>query len=210
MDIEEVIVKIYDHEKKYIGSGQLLSINNNIIKIKGDDLPILKSGTEVNILLFDNLKGVYPFNCKIEVSSANQLNAQIIKSESIIERRSSLKVRTDLSFYINSIVRNEKDITAEVPNMKINILNLSIGGMLISSNYNLLLDDVISFYFKYDNYEPIILYAKIIRIDKKHDRKNKDIIIEKYGCSFNRMSNYNESLITKYLFERQLQLYKNR
>lgn len=209
METEEIIVKIYDHEKKYIGSGQLLSINNNIIKIKGDDLPILRSRTEVNILLFDNIKGVYPFNCKIEVSSLNQLNAQIIKRENTIERRNSLKVRTDISFYINSLIRNEEDITKEVPNMKINILNLSIGGMLISSNYNLLIDDVISFYFKYDNYEPIILYAKIIRIDKKQDRNN-DLIIEKYGCSFNRMSNYNESLITKYLFERQLQLYKNR
>lgn len=210
MDNLGLLVKIYNTNRELLGSGHLLNITSDTIKIKGDDLPIINSRTEVYIEIYDELTGISPYCCEIGVASRNQLNVHIISKENIIERRHSLKVRTDLSFYIDQLFRNSEDITKEVPNMKINLLNLSIGGMLISSNYDLLLNDEITFYFQYAKFQLILLHAKIVRIDKKQDSDNDEISTVNYGCCFEKMARYNEAVITQYLYDRQLQLYRNR
>jgi len=210
MDDLELLVKIYDKNKKLLGNGHLLSINSSTIKIKGDDLPILNSRTIVYIEIYNELVGISPYLCEIGVATRNQLNAHIQNKEENVERRNSLKVRTDLSFYIETLTRNDKDITEEVPTMKINILNLSIGGMLISSNYDLLINDKITFHFKYSKFQLILVNAKVIRIDKKKNNDNDELETVNYGCSFAKMARYNESVIMQYLYDRQLQLYRNR
>lgn len=210
MDNSGLLVKVYNSNKELEGTGHLLSLNSDTIKIKGDDLPEIKSGTKVYIEIYNELTGISPYICEIGVASRNQLNAHIKSRENIIERRNSLKVRTDLSFYIETLTRDGEDITKNVPSMKINLLNLSVGGMLISSNYDLLINDEIKFYFQYAKYQLILINAKVIRIDKKHDMDNEDLEIINYGCSFEKMAGYNESVIMQYLYDRQLQLYKNR
>jgi c-di-GMP-binding flagellar brake protein YcgR len=210
MDNSGLLVKVYNSNKELEGIGHLLSINSDTIKIKGDDLPEIKSGTKVYIEIYNELKGISPYICEIGVASRSQLNAHIKSRENIIERRNSLKVRTDLSFYIENLTRNDEDITKDVPNMKINLLNLSVGGMLISSNYDLLINDEIKFHFQYAKYQLILINAKVIRIDKKQDSDNKELETVNYGCSFEKMARYNESVIMQYLYDRQLQLHKNR
>lgn len=210
MDNSGLLVKVYNLNKDLKGIGTLLSINNDTIKIKGSDLPEIKSGTRVYIEIYNELTGITPYICEIGIASRNQLNAHINIRENIIERRNSLKVRTDLSFYIENLIRNGEDITKDVPSMKINVLNLSVGGMLISSNYVLLLNDEIKFYFQYAKYQLILIKAKVIRIDKKQDPDNENIESVNYGCSFEKMAGYNESVIMQYLYDRQLQLYRNR
>lgn len=206
----EKTVKIYDVNKKLLGIGQLLSLSSGVIKVKGYDLPIIKSRTDIYIEIYSELQGVYPYHCKVSIATSNQLNALIIEAGSVIERRNSLKVKTNLSFNINSLNRMNEDITESVPNMKINMLNLSIGGMLISSNYELKIHDTMSFIFTFGQYEPVLLKAKVIRIDKVYDKITKELSAINYGCVFKKLSNYEESVVTKYLYDRQLQLYKNR
>lgn len=205
----EKIVRIYNKNKKFLGSGHLLSINNNVIKVKGRDLPALNSKAVIIVEIYNEFLGIAPYFCKVIVASKNQLNALILKAEKVVERRNSLKVRTDLSFYIDSLIRNDEDITTDVPNMKINILNLSIGGMLISANYDLVADDIITFEFKHKS-QILLLKAKVIRIDKVYDNATKELSALNYGCKFKRLPLSDEAAITKYLYERQLQLYKNR
>lgn len=210
MDNLGLLVKIYKANKVYLGSGQLLDINNTTIKIKGEDLPLIDSGTVVYLEIFDEFIGISPYLCEIGVASRNQLNGHIKNKEAIIERRNSLKIRSDLSFYIEKLIRNGEDITEEVPNMKINLLNLSIGGMLISSNYALLTGDEITFNFNYADSQLVLIHAKVIRIDNKTDSDTADVSTVNYGCTFQKMARYNESVITQYLYERQLRLYKKR
>lgn len=210
MDNTEKLIKIFDEKNNLLGSGHLLSVNNGMIKVKGDDLPILKSKMKIIIEIYNELSGILPHLCEVSVAARNQMNAIIIRKEPIIERRNSLKMRTDLSFYIDELFRNDEDITETVPNMKINMLNLSIGGMLISANYDLKIHDIITFDFQYDNNHIIQLNAKVIRIDKIHDNITKEFSAFNYGCIFKKMASYDEAVITKYLFDRQLQLYKNR
>lgn len=210
MEAKEKTVKIYDVEKKLLGAGQLLSLSNGDIKIKGFDLPVLSSKTEIYIEVYNEFTGIMTYFCSVSLASLNQLNAIILRIEPVKERRKSLKVKTDLTFYIENLNRNDEDIIKEFPNLKVSILNLSIGGMLISSNYDLQLNDLIKFKFEYLKYPAILLEAKVIRIDKVYDNMTKEFIAFNYGCIFKNLNNFGESVITKYLFDRQLKLYKDR
>lgn len=210
MDTTEKTVKIYDIHKKLLGVGQLLSLNSSMIKVKGFNLPVLNSNTEIYIEIFNEFTGIIPYFCSVSIASLNQLNANILRAEPVKERRRSLKVKTDLSFYIDRIKRNDEDITKSFPGMKINLLNLSIGGMLISSNYDLELNDIIIFKFQHLKYQVILLEAKVIRIDKIFDNKANELSALNYGCIFKKLNSYDENVITKYLYDRQLKLYKNR
>ena len=203
------IVKIYDEDNKLIGKGQLLSLNKGIIKVKGSHLPILSSNTKVIIEIYREFSGITRYYCRIKIASINQLNAHIVKNDPLIERRNSLKVRTDSSYSIENLYRNNEDITKDFPNMKINLLNLSIGGMLISSNYELYINDIITFNFKYKKLV-ILLKSKVIRIDKIYDNNPKHLSYCNYGCIFEEMPPYFEEIITQYLYIRQLEMYKDK
>lgn len=209
MHEKALLVKLYDLNKVNLGKGNLLSLKNNTIIVKGNNLPVLNSDHVIMVNIYDERIGISPYMCRVSVASKNQLTAQIIRRDSIIERRTTLKVRTDLSFYTNKLYRNSEDITDEIQIIKINILNLSIGGMLISSNFKFLVGDVFTFYFKYINYKPIHIEAKIIRIDEA-EIEDENRVIPNYGCIFMGISSYEESILLKYLFERQLQLYRNK
>jgi len=212
MEERILLVRLFDLYKTNIGKGILLSLNSDTIIVKGNNLPILNSGLEIFVEIYDELVGISPYLCTVSVGTRNQLTAKIQRKDPVIERRNTLKIKTDLSFYVNSIHRNGEDITEEFPKVKINVLNLSIGGMLISSNIELLVGDIITYYFKYYKYKSIPLEAKIIRIDLLenddiHEHGGNDI---NYGCYFLSMSGNDESVILQYLFDRQLQLYRNK
>jgi len=210
MDERGFLIKLFDLNKVNIGKGELLSINNNTIIVKGNYLPVLSSGINIYVNIYNERVGVSPYFCKVSVASKHQLTAQILKKDLIVERRRALKVRTDLFFYINRIHRNNEDITDDVPIIKINVLNLSIGGMLVLSNYDFLTNDEITFYFKYYKYKPILLEAKIIRIDKLKDEEDETRISLNYGCHFLNISSNDESIMFRYLFDRQIQIYRNK
>ena len=206
-----LLVKLFDLNKEILGKGILLSMSKNTIIVKGNNLPVLKTGADVMLNIYDEQIGISPYLCEVSVATKNQITAQIVRRDPIIERRTTLKVRTDLSFYANKLYRDNEDITDNVPIIKLNILNLSIGGMLISCNYNLLVGDILTFYFKYINYKPIHLEAKVIRVDEVEDPDGiEDRVTYNYGCIFSGITMNEESILLKYLFERQLQLYKNK
>jgi hypothetical protein len=203
------LVKIYDNGKKIIGKGFVLSLDSHLIKVKGDNLPLLKAKTKIMIEVYDEINGIHKYHCQVTVASKIQLNAVINRREPPIERRKSLKVPTDLTFNVESLWRNDENITKDFPNMKIHVLNLSIGGMLISSNYELYINDVITFSLSCEENIVLLLKAKIIRIDKTYDNTG-NLSGKNYGCAFENMTTSYEDIITKYLYRRQLELYKNR
>lgn len=201
-------VKIYDMKKNFIGRGILTDMRGANLRIYADELSSPVFGRKIYVEMYDELKGICQYLCRVYSISENQLGASIIKREIIHERRKSLKVRTDLSFYIKSLLRNNEIIADKTHNIKINIYNLSIGGMLISSGTELMVNDILEFNFAPPGYETVPLIAEIIRIDKAANPLTGNIKSVRYGCSFKKISLHDETAITKYLYDRQLQLHK--
>jgi len=204
-DLEKV-VKIFNEKGNFLCNGLLLNINNRTIMMKGSNLPELETGRKIIVEIYD-LNGISPYLCEVGLSSINQLNALIKKKEPVTERRKTLKVQTHLSFPPSSIYRDDEDVTEHFKDLQIDMLNLSVGGMLISANHELLVGDLIIFHFSHEG-NSIIINARVVRIDKKHDIITKERYAVNYGCIFEKMPSNNESVILKYLFDRQLQLYR--
>ena len=204
------LVKIFSKNKKFLAKGHILSMNSETIRVKGINLPLIESKSPIIIEMYDDFLGVSTCHCQVSVASEKQLNAFIKSKSPPVERRTSLKVPTDLSFYIESLIRNGEDCTEDFPNTRIDILNLSIGGMLISANYDLYVNDIINFHFYYERNLVILLKAKVIRIDKSYDLHTKELSKKSYGCMFEQLPPSQEAVITKYLYKRQLEIYKDK
>lgn len=198
-----LLVKIFDENKNYLGKGTLDKISSNMIVVRGHYLPVLPSKTVIFINIYNELTGISVYECSTNVAADMQLSAKIIKKHPTVERRKALKIRTNFEVDLKLIIRENKIVETNNP-IKISILNLSIGGLLFASSTEFFIGDTIVFTFDYYKDTPIILDAKVVRIDPAEDNFNYN----NYGCVFNELSSNDENIICKYLYERQLQLYK--
>ena len=203
MIAQPLLVKIFDEDKNYLGKGGLDRIAGNSIIVKGNHLPTIPSKSTIFINIYNELKGISVYECSVGIAADMQLTANIIKQHNTVERRRSLKIRTNYVAELKLIMREDKIVQTTTP-IKITLLNLSIGGMLFTSNTRFYIGDSVVFTFDYYKENPIILEAKIVRIDIVNDDFNNI----NYGCTFNEVSRNDESIIYKYLYERQLQVYK--
>jgi len=205
-----LIVKLLDLNNNLLGKGTLLSIDSDGMKMAGRNLPELDSGTKVLVEVYDEMVGITPYKCTVSIASYKEINFKIDEVLEPVERRTALKVKTDLSYSMSKIFRKGNNILNEIGKSKIYIHNLSQGGMMISTNFDFQIEDTFNFYFVNTNSKTILLEAKIIRIDKQVDEDNEEIIYTFYGCQFINITAEQQSIIMKYLFERQIQLYKER
>ena len=203
MIMQPLLVKIYDEEKNYLGKGVLNKISGNTIIVKGQHLPTIPSKTTIFINVFNELTGISVYECTVGIAADMQLSAYVVKQHKTIERRRALKIRTDYDVELRLIMRENKIIQTTEP-VKIKILNLSIGGMLFTSNREFTIGDIVVFTFDHYKDNPIILDARIVRIDSP----SEESVNNNYGCVFNELSRNDENIICKYLYERQLQVYK--
>lgn len=197
-----ILVKIFDSTKKLLGKGHLDTYTDQKLTIKGNNLPELSKDSIIYINIFDQIRGITALECKVILGAKMQLTAKLINRISVVERRKSLKISTNLYYPVGLIIRNNKTIESDNP-IFINIKNLSIGGMLIESNFNYEKNDNILFTFNYYIDSPINLKAEIIRIGNQNNNYSLN-----YGCIFKNITQGDENVICKYLYERQIQLMK--
>ncbi|QSX07175.1 PilZ domain-containing protein [Sedimentibacter sp. zth1] len=200
-----LLVKIFDRNKQYLGKGKLDKIVGSRIVIKGNNLPIIHSKETIFLNVFNELRGVLIYECIVNIGANMQLTATILKQHGTIERRRTLKIRTAYTTSIRLVIRDNKALSIKDP-IVIKMLNLSIGGMLFTSKETFCINDIITFTFDHYQNCSIDLEAKIIRVDKTIDEYNND----NYGCIFIGVTPYDENVICKYLYERQLQIYKKK
>ncbi len=205
MLIPQLLVKIFDENKNYLGKGVLDKISGNVIVIKGNYLPTIPSKTTIFINVYNELTGISVYECAVNIAADMQLTAKIIKQHNTVERRRALKIRTDFNVELRLIMRENKIVQTVNP-VNIKIQNLSIGGLLFTSSTEFFIGDTIVFTFDYYKETPVILDARIIRIDPAKDEYSYN----SYGCIFNELTRNDENIICKYLYERQLQVYKKK
>ncbi len=200
-----LLVKIFDLDKKLLGKGSLKSISTNTISIQGDLMPSLPSKKMIILHIHDDLRGILIFECEISISTTSQLNARIVKKLPTLERRKALKMKTDHNVPLRLLLRNDRSINKDEP-INIKILNMSIGGILITSNTDFFIGDVLVFTFDYYPDFPLELDATVVRIDQAADGRTTN----NYGCVFSELSRRSENVICKYLYERQIQIYSKK
>lgn len=200
-----LLVKIFDSDKNYLGKGTLAKLTLSNIIVKGNNLPCIPSKSTIFLNIYNELKGISVYECTVGIAADMQLSATIVKQLQTIERRRTLKIRTNYTTTLRLIIRENKMIETKNP-LQIKILNLSIGGMLFTSDTEFFIGDTIVFTFDYYKDTPIVIDAKIIRIDPPQDKMSYNC----YGCKFNDVTRSDEKVIFKYLYERQLQLYKKK
>ena len=201
--VQPHLVKIFDEDKNYLGKGFLDRLTGNHIVVKGNHMPTLPSKTIIFLNVYNELAGIAVYECQVSLAADMQLSADIIKYHTTIERRKSLKVRTEFTTVLKLIMRENKIVQTENP-IKIKILNLSVGGMLFTSQTEFFIGDTIVFNFDYYKNNVVPIEAKIIRIDDPYDEYSYN----NYGCIFKGLSDNDESIIYQYLYERQLQIHK--
>jgi len=201
--VQPLLVKIFDEEKNYLGKGNLERLSGEVIIVKGNYMPTLPSKSTIFINIYNELAGIAVYECQVSLAADMQLSAKIIKYHTTIERRKSLKVRTDYNTELKLVMRENKIVQSEEP-IKIKILNLSVGGMLFTSQTEFFVGDTIVFNFDYYKRNIVPIEANIIRIDEPSD----EFSYNNYGCIFKGLIDSDESIIYQYLYERQLQVHK--
>ena len=201
-NFDDYTISFLDNYGNIMHRGTLLSRNNNLLLVKGTNLPILPKGKQIKLTLQHPRQGVKHIEGQVEIATDIQINISIKTETPFIERRMSLKVPTDIRFSINNMRHRDEEIVFEKP-MNISVLNLSLGGMLISPDrdYDFTLGD--SGYFTFDPYPQCSLSIEfeIVRVDNIGD-----FIV--YGCRFFEMLPIEEDVLCKYIYDRQLEIHK--
>lgn len=198
-----LLVKIYDINKHFLAKGSIERITPVNMRIKGNNLPLIKSKTEIYVNVFDQIRGISIYRCIVKLAAEMQLSVDIIEKEKQLERRNSLKIRTSIHTNALITIRDSRAIENEKP-VEFEILNLSIGGMLFTSKVEFMKNDIILFIFDYMKTHPFTIEAVVVRIDKAVNPYDYD----NYGCKFKDLGPFEEKIVTKYLYEKQLQNHK--
>lgn len=205
MNDKHLLAKVFDVNEIYLGCGTLSSLDDNILTIKGENLPLIPINQTVLIYIYDEFLGVKIHECKINIASEKQINATVIKQFPFIDRRLSLKVRTDIVALLSTVIRENSKIVCHRNKFHIHINNLSIKGMRIDTDHEFKIDDILTTSFGINNTYLFSIQSRIVRCDGR-DNYNK----LNYGCVFYPLPLETENIICRYLFERQLALFKEK
>lgn len=166
-----------------------------LVSVKGNDLPIFHKDDKIKII-FEYMNGTR-IECmsKVDISTDQQLNFHVGEGVVLEERRRSFKVETIEPAFIKRIERNEEVLDPETA-QDATILNINLGGVLLKTDAELLVDDIIDLSIVP---VPLDLRAKILR-------RQTDISGELvgYGCCFLDVTTIQEEKLARHLLECQL------
>lgn len=166
-----------------------------LVSIKGSDLPIFHKDDKIKII-FEYINGTrLECHSGVDISTDKQLNFHVGEGIVLEERRRSFKVTTVEPAFIMRIERNEEVFDLETKK-DATILNINLGGVLLKSDAELVVGDIIDLSILPD---PMYLRAKILR--KQTDSSGELI---GYGCCFLDVTTTQEERLARYLLECQL------
>lgn len=154
---------------------------DNIIIIKGKDLPTLELNRSVSVITYMKNGDRVKYIGTIRMSLPKQLNIWLNSDVGTVmpERRRYFKVDTELSCIVDGYTRGGDEYEYEIPLAAV-IRNISIGGIfLMCTTQKFSPEDTLSVNFKMDSGELIRVDAKVLRAQRGEDGS-----IEGYGCQF--------------------------
>lgn len=165
------------YPKTFIGN----KAAENIIMIKGRDLPEFDLNQSVSVITYMRNGDRVKYIGTIRMSLPKQLNIWLNSDVGTVmpERRRYFKVDTDLTCIVEGYTRGGDEYEYEIPPAAV-IRNISIGGIfLMCTTQKFSPEDTLSIHFKMDSGELIHVDAKVLRAQRAEDGS-----IEGYGCQF--------------------------
>lgn len=194
---------IYKADGSHLLTTKAITFPRDFFKVKGYELVSIRSTKLPVIRKNDELTVVFEYSngtrirckTKVDISTSEQMNFHVDDGEVLEERRNSYKVATKEPAYIIRLETQDDTIDLEEP-FKVTILNINLSGILMHSDMELKIGDIVTIKLLNGNME---LRTEILR-----RQFNNDGELVGYGCRFLDVTPSQEEKIARHLFECQL------
>lgn len=220
-EYESSVCEIKSMENELLATGYISEITPEHIQISNtaDAMTIIRYNTIVKVNIFNGKLGFKVIAGKVYISTLNFIRIVEVKTLLDYERRVFFRVNvhTDAVIYKEKhdetnakevLSGEDKDIERDedrsLERIEVTIRNISLGGILISTDH------------KFDKGEKFMVDLKFLGdnatfnciVRRIENTKTEDI--NKYGCEFFDYSEKQGDLLCRYIFDRQRELIRKR
>ncbi|MBE6889516.1 MAG: PilZ domain-containing protein [Ruminococcaceae bacterium] len=187
-------------EKGFVFPKNIESDDDSILIIKGTSLREFPKDERVHVVATTKAGDRIKYPGIVTVSLDSQLNARILKNrdtEVLEERRRYFKIKVEEKGRVLFVVRDDETLRFEVP-VPMEVLDINIGGVFITSDYVFQQDDMICIDIDLFVDYRLNAVAQVLRV-----QKDPDGTIKGYGCQFQGLTASQEDYIGKYIYKVQ-------
>lgn len=196
-------MSIYYPENQTTVSSARINMFGERITLLGQDFALVPHKSVVDVIGYLQ-DGVVLMNGKVTLSTPNQLNVNIIKTDDKQERRSYLKVKVQLKTKLLRAFSMGRSGKSYAVNEIIQTRDLSLGGVGFYSNRIFFKKQKISIDFSYIK-PGFIAKTEILRKERGSFSNGYRF---KYGCRFLNISSEEERVLCEFVFRTQLEGHK--
>lgn len=179
----------------------MMSDEDNIVIIKGKDLPELERNTIVSVVTTTKSSDRIKYPGAVSVSMDTQLNIKILRSNDsqvLKERRRYFKIKVKEKGRALFYVRDEKTVRFDEP-VDVEICDINVGGIFaVCTDYEFMPGDLVCLDLDLFVDAPLNASARILRTQRDPDGSVKG-----YGCEFQGLTAAQEDLIGKFILKAQ-------
>ncbi len=188
-------------EKNFVFPKEPDSGDDNIVIVKGKDLPELERGTRVIVIAYTKAGDRIRYVGDISMSHDRQMNVALMRANStqvLEERRRFFKIKVTLDGRMLFVIRDDKTIRFEEP-YPVEVHDINVGGVFITCPYELQTDDCVCVDIGLLDEYRLNTMARILRV-----QQNEAGEVLGYGCAFESLTAAQEDAIGKYINHQQL------
>lgn len=190
-------------EKNFVVPKGSSSDDNNIVMIKGRNLPEFDHNKIVSVVMTTKSGDRIKYMGAVAVSMEVQLNIQLLRSNDnqvLEERRRYFKIKVCEAGKALFYVRDEKNMRFDEP-VPITVLDINVGGVFLTCDpevVEFVPDDLIcveiSLFVEY----PLNAAVRVLRV-----QRGTDGTLKGYGCEFQGLTAAQEDYIGRYIYKVQ-------
>jgi len=196
-------VSVYYAEEEVTISSTNLNIMGDRIILLGEDFGLIPHQSVVEVIGYLQ-DGIVFMNARVTLSTASQLNIDILKTNDKQERRNYLKVKVYLNSHLIRAFSLGKSNKSYMINEPIQTRDISLGGVAFYSNRTLLKRQKIALDF--NMLKPgFIAMAEVLRRERGPFRGG---FRYKYGCRFLNITGEEDRILCEFVFKTQIENHK--
>ncbi len=196
-------ISVYYAEEEVRVSSSNLNVMGDRIILLGEDFGLIPHHSFVEVIGYLQ-DGIVFMHATVTLSTASQLNLDILKTDDKQERRNYLKVKVYLNSHLIRAFSLGKSKKSYMINESIQTRDISLGGIAFYSNRTLLKRQKIA--LDLNMLKPgFIAMAEVLRKERGPFRGGYRY---KYGCRFLNVTGEEERVLCEFVFRVQIENYK--